>query len=881
MYVEMIHAIRQGCTIVTPNKRFARILQTQYIKTQLAQQKQVWESVDILPWAAYVQRLWHQTAQQDALLLLNTMQQRLVWQRIIDQSVYSKELLQTSAIALQAYASLQKLRQWGVEVFPPKFLLNQDQRAFRAWVDSYQKECADNGWLDLANIEGLLSKSSLAPVKLYLIGFDTFTPIQESLLAKLEQLGSDIQKAHWVTERRNHVIRYAFEDLSGEISALAYWIRAQLASNPKQSIGVVVADLANIRKDLTNALDDVLVPSKLSAAASYGACPYNIGLGEPLIDHPLLHAALNILRLKKQSITLQHISELLRTPFITFATSEACARASLDAALRQHGQPTITLTALQSYLKKNIWQSLCAKFIAGLSAYQEKTLPVKQSHLAWSHTFVELLEAFGWPGERSLNSDEYQALLAWEKTLEQFVSLDIIDDCTSYTVALSQLQQCLQGSMHQATSEYTAPIQIIGLLECAGMQFDALWVMGLHEDSWPPAINVDPFIPKALQMQENMPNASPQHELERASLITKRLAIAAESVVFSSPLSVGDQVLRPSALLTQYPLEQLEQAQCIDYAEVIFNSRQPEYLDDQQGPTIDDVQIHGGANVFKDQAACPFKAFATHRLAAKSLKKADIGLNHAQRGQLVHECLKLFWQATLTQQELLNLTDAKLKASIKLAVASAIKNFQDGQAFYISPYLLHIECERLCALLWQWLAVEKKRSSFSVIEMEQKHDFQIAGLAITVYFDRVDQLADGSLVIIDYKTGLVSIADWMGERFREPQLPIYAETITGDIFAVTFAQIKQFETRFIGLSQDGKNTQEFMLPNVQTLSDSNYAKDFQDWPALLQYWQQKLNLLAQELKRGEASITPYKQMDPCRYCDLGGLCRIQELNMLD
>ncbi|SMN12018.1 RecB family exonuclease [uncultured Candidatus Thioglobus sp.] len=881
MYAEMIQAIAQGFTIVTPNKRFARVLQTQYIKTQLAQQKQVWETADVLPWAAYVQRLWQQTAPQDSLILLNTPQQRLVWQQIIEQSTYSKELLQTSAIALQAYTSLQKLRQWGLEVFPAECLLNQDQKAFRAWMHSYQKECASNGWLDSSNIESILIGLPLVPVKLYLIGFDAFTPLQKELLAELEKVGSEIKKAHRITTRRNHVIRCEFEDSQAEINALAHWIRAQLQYDPKRSIGVVVADLASIRKDLINTLDDVLVPSKLFVAGSYGACPYNITLGEPLIDHPLLHTALNILRLKKQEISLQHVSELLRTSFITCATSEACSRAHLDASLREYGQPIITLTVLQQYLKKDIWQSLCPKFIDGIRKYQEKILPVKQSHLAWSHTFVELLTTLAWPGERPLNSDEYQALLAWGKTLEQFVSLDIIDNCISYNEALSQLQQCLRGRIHQAGAVYTAPVQIMGLLESTGIQFDALWVMGLHGDSWPTPVNVDPFIPIALQMQENMPHATPQYELEYARRITQRLVIAAENVIFSLPLSVEDQALRPSTLLKQYPLEQIEQSECIDYAAVIFNSGQSEYLNDQQGPKVDDVQMHGGSGLFKDQAACPFKAFATYRLAAKSLKKVDIGLNHAQRGQLIHECLKLFWQAMHTQQELLNLPDEKLNRSIESAVASAIKKIQGGQAFYSFQGLLNIEHKRLCTILRQWLDVEKERSSFSVIETEQKHSCQIAGLEITVCIDRIDQLADGSLVIIDYKTGVVNIADWFEERMQEPQLPIYAVTIEGNIFAIAFAQIGGASTKFIGLSQGGSIAEEHFLPNIQVLSDFKYAKGFQDWHDLLQNWQQKLSVLVAEFQRGEARIAPYKGLKTCRYCDLGSLCRIQELDLLN
>ena len=48
-----------------------------------------------------------------------------------------------------------------------------------------------------------------------------------------------------------------------------------------------------------------------------------------------------------------------------------------------------------------------------------------------------------------------------------------------------------------------------------------------------------------------------------------------------------------------------------------------------------------------------------------------------------------------------------------------------------------------------------------------------ADLEFAVSIDRVDRLADGARVLIDYKTGNAA-ADWRGERPDNPQLPIYA-----------------------------------------------------------------------------------------------------------
>ena len=90
---------------------------------------------------------------------------------------------------------------------------------------------------------------------------------------------------------------------------------------------------------------------------------------------------------------------------------------------------------------------------------------------------------------------------------------------------------------------------------------------------------------------------------------------------------------------------------------------------------MNDAQANGGADLFKDQAACPFRAFAKHRLSAKSLAEPDIGLNPMDRGQLVHDCLQCFWGKIRTHQKLIDLTEGALALGINQCAAKVIKRF--------------------------------------------------------------------------------------------------------------------------------------------------------------------------------------------------------------
>jgi hypothetical protein len=53
------------------------------------------------------------------------------------------------------------------------------------------------------------------------------------------------------------------------------------------------------------------------------------------------------------------------------------------------------------------------------------------------------------------------------------------------------------------------PIQILGVLESGGLEFDHLWVMGLTDDAWPLPARPNPFMPVRLQRAAGIPQSDP------------------------------------------------------------------------------------------------------------------------------------------------------------------------------------------------------------------------------------------------------------------------------------------------------------------------------------------------------------------------------------
>lgn len=103
--------IKPGTTFITPNRRLSATLHQRYQQYQLSSQHTFWETPDILPIHSWFERLWtHLTSQffSSSPLLLNVIQEQLLWEKMVLASKESEQLLQISetAEALQSAWSL-------------------------------------------------------------------------------------------------------------------------------------------------------------------------------------------------------------------------------------------------------------------------------------------------------------------------------------------------------------------------------------------------------------------------------------------------------------------------------------------------------------------------------------------------------------------------------------------------------------------------------------------------------------------------------------------------------------------------------------------------------------------------------------------------------
>jgi ATP-dependent helicase/nuclease subunit B len=399
----------------------------------------------------------------------------------------------------------------------------------------------------------------------------------------------------------------------------------------------------------------------------------------------------------------------------------------------------------------------------------------------------------------------------------------------------------------------------MGMLEAAGLRFDHLWIMGLHDEALPSAANPDPFIPIGLQRQHNLPHCSAARELEFAGKVMARLLGSAPDVVLSYPQRDADRSLAPSPLVAGGMWsggEAQDSAQC-------WIARMPaessfETLTDEVGPELLGTSSSGGSGLFKDMAACPFRAFAKHRLGARPLEDPDFGLSYRDRGTTVHKALEVIWRELGSHARLLELTPQALEALIALGSEKAVAKLGSGIG-------RDLEQRRLQKLLRKWLEIEKQRPAFTVAVIEAERVATIAGVQVKIRADRVDEVAGGGEIILDYKTGLLKSNGWDSDRPADPQLPLYCVTNEQPVAGAAFVAIRTGELGFHGLTVVGST-----LPAMK-----KYSKSPLPFEAQLDEWKRVLEQLGTGFRNGRAEVDP--KPDACDNCGLRALCRIREL----
>ncbi len=873
---DVLKAAAGGSLVLTSTKRLARRLRLDFDTARAAEGGGAWITPAIRSSDAWLQEAAERLG--EGWRLLAPQGARRLWERIIEaeEAGSAQALLQIPATARAAMQAHELLCEFGGE--PRRHPLSADHLSFLRWRERYLNACAEQGWLDrpslfAAVIEAVEAGRLALPPSLWLVGFDDFPPRLQRLCAAFADRGAEVKEIPPPCAPRAELIRVPCSDSRDEVRRAARWARA-LLERGEGEIGVIVPDLQGYRPLIERIFREEIDPGAL-VRPDAAELRFNLSLGEPLAARGAVSAALAILSIGREP-TLAQAGFLLRTPYLGGSLRERGARARLEVTLRARRSPTVRLRSLAggdrgANPRELSFSGICRRLEEGV-ALKGKRLPG-----AWVRHFAQLLHDVGWPGERPLDSLDYQVVEAWNrKVLTQMAALDLVSPPLERGEALSLLRRLAAETEFQPEGP-ESPVQVIGLLEGAGLRFEHLWVMGLHDGALPAPARPNPFLPVSLQVAAGMPHADAQREGDFARRVAARLFASAPSVVLSHPCREGDAELMPSPLIGAVPDGEVPLAPRNAPAQLWrAQGTLPETLCDSDGPPLGaEERAGGGTGILRDQALCPFRAFARHRLRAQALEVPDVGLDARGRGTLLHKTLEIFWRRTTDHASLLALDAGELWERLAQSVEAAVDEVYPQERGRPDEALLALEKERLRLLVGEWLSeVEACRPPFTVLEPEQERRQRFGGLELVARVDRIDRLADGRKVVIDYKTGQIDAADLIAERLTEPQLPIYGFAEGGDLAGVAFARLRRGDSSFVGIGTEGD-----LLPGLKDLAawKKAAAAGVVEWSGLLERWRDQLDALGRAFAAGEAAVDPVSAEKACRICDLKPLCRIAEV----
>lgn len=317
-------------------------------------------------------------------------------------------------------------------------------------------------------------------------------------------------------------------------------------------------------------------------------------------------------------------------------------------------------------------------------------------------------------------------------------------------------------------------LSILGPLEARLLRPDMVVLGGMNEGVWPPEMAVDPWMSRP--MKRDFGIVAAEHRIGLSAHDFVQLA-SAKKVIMTRSLRSGGSPTVPSRFLLQLEtvLRALghsdknkdalaakepwqEWTRMLD--EPLSGEIKPCAAPEPRPPVAWRPTLLSVTEIGTWQRN-PYAIYAKHVLGLHKLDPLEAQLDAADRGNLIHKALEKFIHdnpVTLPPDAL----DSLL--AIGRGLFDAYRAHADIQAFWWPRF------ERIA----KWFVAyetERRAEGLRPVAVEVSGQMGFGDFILKGRADRVDRAADGSLVIIDYKTGAVPSRQDV-ESGIEPQLPL-------------------------------------------------------------------------------------------------------------
>jgi len=860
MYQWLSDALQGPSTVITANRRLARVLRQEFARQQTQLEKGAWESPAIFSWQDWL-LLTVQSATDQAELpaRLNTHQSQLLWERCLQKEVGDATAGISSLIRL-ARDAWQRMADWQISIQDVALTAqSHDHRLFAAAAGRYQGILERESWVDDAGLGRLVirlltERRTQCAGQVTFVGFDRPSPLVGSIQEAISASGAKVDHA---PERplAAKLDLQCFESAEAEMRAAGAWARARLEDSPGESIAIIATNLEQQAQRAGHLVREGLVPGWQYAPGSL-AQAVNTSYGRKLGDYPAVSVALLLLNWLVRDLSSIELGHLLRTPLLGSASLSGRNRCELK--LRQLPARRWTPAMVSSTFRGADQGSAATEWletVAHLSTARRELQKKKRASPAdWAIYIDEMLVTCGWPGRAALSSFDFQLVNRWRDTLNDLARLDVISPSMDLKTAIRRLALMAADAIFQPESDCSS-VQLMGPLEASGAEFGAIWISGVTAANWPPAGNPSPLLARQLQRRFGMPDANPSDTVEYAQNLLLNLGRAAPQVICSYARHEDDAEQSPSGLLASLSAQSvIAQADPGWHASLLASTGAAVVLHDAVPAIQEGERISGGAGSIQRQLNDPASAFIAGRLGVSYLPMQATGLPASLRGNLIHDALHHVYMGIPSQRDIAGWSDEQLQSLISKAIDSAFGRHERNNDESLAQ-LLRLERARIDKLLHEFVRIDSERDGFAIAAVEHPVSFTAADVHLQLRIDRVDRLDDGTFAILDYKTGSKrTLIDSSGQP-KEIQLVAYAMALDSAISAFALVNVDSRAISFEG-------------------AGAGYATT-DNWETSLEAWKDQVRSACRAMSAGDVRINASQGVQDARPYNL--LTRYTEL----
>jgi probable DNA repair protein len=855
-----------------PSRQRAEALRQRLARTALGAGLRVWPTPDILPQDFWLSREIEAAAATDSLpRLLSSAQDWLLWRQCAGEFTDGLELVARGALA----EALRRANELATEYsIPARDLANPAGTEGRLLYEvrrAVHARYAAEGVTTLRTLAGELGCVGDARAVEF-AGYLSLPPFLRAIIAARQARGY-ATRTRKVALPEPRARRIVAADRDEELARIVAWCHAHLDARPEARTLVVLPGPADLRERLLALLQQSLDPRRaLFGAQDSGAGDALVAIegGESLARAPLVAHALTGLAVLTRTTQFDALSAWLCAPY--WRQADAAGRARLDLWLRSGAPIELDLPALLMLLaevapeRDAASRSAARDLSARLSAARAYLEARSGTPREWAVRIRDALNALHWPGDAPRNSDAEQTLKRFNELLDEFGELGVAARSLSRDNALQTFNELATRTKFRPASG-DALVTVTSNFEDPIVQYDGIWVAGLDAGTWPQPVQINPFLSVAAQRAAGVPAASAQGRTAHARALMSAWRAAAIDLVFSVAAREEDLELMPSPLLGEWA----SAANPLPPPAVWLPARLRregalESLTDASGPLWPTSELlPSGTRLLELQSLCAFRAFAELRLNSRALEAPEPGVPAMVRGQFLHAALEALWGRLKDSQSLQRLPADGLKRLIEDVVAHAAQRLWGTTNTRAQTR----ERARAQLLLNAVCDLERQRAPFRVRDIERNASVALAGAQLNLRIDRVDELEDGALVILDYKSGTHKKMDWYGEHLSHPQLLAYLAALDESVRAVATVNVAAREVGFHGIAAVAN-----LLPKLAVATAQEGMDGSDLWTQSRHLWRTRIAALVRDFLSGHAAVDPAPKA--CLHCDVASLCRIAD-----